>query len=77
MVSQRCFENILDTLAKDLEERGKPDLLECFIDGTYVSVKKGARVGRTKRSKGSKVMAIADRAGLEAYRHSRMEGYTA
>jgi transposase len=36
------FEQILEALAQDLEERGKLDLSECFIDGTFVSAKKGA-----------------------------------
>ena len=40
--SKGVFENILDALAKDLEERGKLDLSECFIDGTFVPAKKGA-----------------------------------
>jgi len=33
---------ILETLAQDLLERGKLDLSETFIDGTFVSAKKGA-----------------------------------
>ena len=33
---------ILETLAKDLEDRGGIDLSECFIDGTFVVAKKGA-----------------------------------
>ena len=37
------FERILETLAQDLEERGRLDLSECFIDGTFVSAKKGVR----------------------------------
>lgn len=36
------IERILSTLAEDLRERGKLDLSECFIDGTFVSAKKGA-----------------------------------
>jgi transposase len=36
------FEQILEALAHDLEERGQLDLSECFIDGTFVSAKKGA-----------------------------------
>jgi len=32
---------ILTALAKDMEERGKLDLSECFIDGTFASAKKG------------------------------------
>lgn len=35
------FEEILTVMAKDMEERGKINLSECFIDGTFVSAKKG------------------------------------
>jgi transposase len=38
------FEQILLALAEDLKERGELDLAECFIDGTFVSAKKGGRV---------------------------------
>jgi len=34
----------LEALAKDLHERGKFDLRECFIDATFVVAKKGAPV---------------------------------
>ncbi len=47
------FERILETLAQDLEERGRLDLSECFIDGTFVPAKKGARVWA--RPSGAKV----------------------
>jgi transposase len=56
---QKVFENILTTLAEDMEQRGKIDLEECFIDGTFSSAKKGgsalekpsgARVQRSWRS---------------------------
>lgn len=33
---------VLETLATDLHTRGKLDLTECFIDGTFVVAKKGA-----------------------------------
>jgi transposase len=33
---------ILEALARDLEDRGKIDLSECFIDGTFSVAKKGA-----------------------------------
>ncbi|MDX1436506.1 MAG: IS5 family transposase [Anaerolineales bacterium] len=59
------FEDILQALAQDLKERGDLDLTECFIDGTFVIAKKGAQgVGKTKRGKGTKVMAVADGASL-------------
>ncbi|HOS44873.1 MAG TPA: IS5 family transposase [Paludibacter sp.] len=59
------LEKILTTLANDLKERCKLDLSECIIDGTFVAAKKGGRkVGKTKRGKGTKIMAMADRSGL-------------
>ena len=33
---------VLEALARDLHERGEVDLSECFIDGTFVTAKKGA-----------------------------------
>lgn len=50
------FAGILRVLAKDLEERGKLDLSECFIDGSFSGAKKGGpawvqrNVGREARS---------------------------
>ena len=35
------FEKVLRALVKDVKERGKLDLTECFIDGTFVIAKKG------------------------------------
>jgi transposase len=42
-VRSGAFENILRTLVKDVKERGGLDLTECFIDGTFVIAKKGAK----------------------------------
>ncbi len=47
------LEQLLTHLAEDLRERGKLDLSECFIDGTFVAAKKGAR--RWERPSGAKV----------------------
>ncbi|HKS80836.1 MAG TPA: IS5 family transposase [Candidatus Acidoferrales bacterium] len=56
---------LLHALAEDLRARGKLDLSETFIDASFSSAKKGApAVGPTRRGKGSKIMAIADRHGL-------------
>ncbi len=41
-VRARVFRHILETLAHDLEKRGKFKLTECFIDATFVVAKKGA-----------------------------------
>lgn len=38
------WDKILRKLAEDLKERGKIDLSECFIDGTFATAKKGALV---------------------------------
>ncbi|MGR0482535.1 MAG: IS5 family transposase [Candidatus Electronema sp. V4] len=59
------FRRILEELAVDLQERGGIDIREAFIDGSFVPAKKGAgAVGRTKRGKGSRIMAVADAVGL-------------
>ena len=38
------FRHVLETLAHDLEKRGRFKLAECFIDATFVVAKKGAPV---------------------------------
>jgi len=43
-VEAGLFEQILAALAEDLKSRGELDLSECFIDGTFVSAKKGGQV---------------------------------
>ena len=37
------FEDMLRALVKDVKERGGLDLTECFIDGTFVIAKRGAK----------------------------------
>ena len=52
-------------LAPALHDEGYLDLQEAFIDGSFAPAKQGgACVGKTKRGKGSKIMAVADRQGL-------------
>ena len=41
-VRDGTLERVLEALARDLKGRGKLDLSECFIDGTFVVAKKGA-----------------------------------
>jgi transposase len=65
------LEEVLQALAEDLKERGGLDLSECFVDGTFVGAKKGRiAVGKTKRGKGTKLMALADRSGLPLAVHA-------
>jgi transposase len=52
-VKDGTLRRILEALAKDLQTRGKFDLSECFIDGTFVSAKKGA--SGLERPSGAKV----------------------
>ena len=40
-VHDGTLERLLEALARDQKERGKLDLSECFIDGTFVAAKKG------------------------------------
>lgn len=42
-VRSGAFETILRALVKDMKERGDLNLTECFIDGTFVIAKKGAK----------------------------------
>ena len=48
------LKRVLETLAEDLLERGKLDLSETFIDGTFVSAKKGA--SKWERPSGAKAL---------------------
>ena len=41
-VKDGTLSKVLNALAEDLQSRGKFDPSECFIDGTFVSAKKGA-----------------------------------
>jgi transposase len=44
-VREGALERVLEALARDLKERGKLDLSECFIDGTFVVAKKSSYRG--------------------------------
>lgn len=64
-VRSGLIQQALQLLAEDLRQRGGIDIREAFIDGTFSSAKKrGLHVGKTKRGKGTKIMAIADAHGL-------------
>ena len=55
----------LTDLANTLRDEGEIDESECFIDATFSSAKGGGeQIGKTKRGKGVKIMAIVDRHGL-------------
>lgn len=41
--SAGVFKSIIESLARDLKDRGDLDLSECFIDGSFVIAKKGAK----------------------------------
>ena len=58
-VQQGVFKRIVHELAEDLYKRGGIDLHEAFIDETFVPAKKGPAVGKTKRGKDIKIMAVA------------------
>jgi transposase len=60
-VRRGVLKDVLEVLAEALHLEGHLDVREAFIDGSFAPAKKGgACVGKTKRGKGSKIMAIAD-----------------
>ncbi len=59
------WDKVLWELAKNLKDRGKIDITECFIDGTFANAKKkGLDIGKAKKGKGTKIIAIDDPLGL-------------
>ena len=63
-VRSGIMRGVLEALAEELRIQGRLDVSEAFIDGSFASKKGGSRVGKTKRGKGTKIMAVADRNGL-------------
>jgi transposase len=56
---------ILTELANALRDQGEIDESESFIEATFASAKGGGEeIGKTKRGKGVKILAIVDRHGL-------------
>jgi hypothetical protein len=59
---------IMTTLPLKLSAKGSIDVREAFMDASFAAAKKrGYRVGKTKRGKGTKIMAVADRNGLPVW----------
>src|SRR5579859_1107745 len=64
-VQSGIMRGVLEALAEDLRIQGRLDVSEAFIDGSFAPAKKGgSKVGKTKRGKGTKIMAVADRQDL-------------
>jgi transposase len=62
---QEVLRGILTELANELRERGDLDERESSIDATFASAKGGGEgIGKTRRGKGVKILAIVDRNGL-------------
>lgn len=62
---RNVLREILTELANTLRDEGGIDESESFIDATFASAKGGGdEIGKTKRAKGVKILAIVDRHGL-------------
>jgi transposase len=67
LVRSGFFQRLSEEIAQELYDKGVLDLSECYLDGTFVSGKRGGEaIGKTKRGKGSKIMAICDKNGRPA-----------
>ena len=77
-VRDGTLRRLLIAIAADLQSRGKIDLSETFIDGTFASAKKGAvALVKLSAAKGPRswqlrsAMVFLSRSGLEALRHMK------
>jgi hypothetical protein len=62
---QEVLREILAQLANALRDQADIDERESFIDASFASAKGGGeQIGKTKRGKGVKILAIVDRHGL-------------
>jgi transposase len=62
---QEVLRTVLAELANALRDDGVIDERESFIDATFASAKGGGdAIGKTRRGKGVKILAIVDRHGL-------------
>jgi transposase len=63
--AREVLRDILTRLANELRDQGGMDETECFIDATFASAQGGGEgMGKTRRGKGVKILAIVDRHGL-------------
>jgi transposase len=69
-VQAGVFEKVLQALVRDVKERGKLDLTECFIDGSFVIAKKGAEGWEKPSGQGYKAHG-SGRSRWSSYRHIR------
>lgn len=54
-IESGTWDKVLWEIAKDLKDRGKIDITECFIDGTFASAKKGGLIlEKLRRERGQR-----------------------
>lgn len=69
-VKTGVLDRMLQALYELLQEAGEIALEEAFIDGTFVPARRGGDgIGKTKRGKGTKIMAIVEGNGLPIALH--------
>jgi len=62
---RQILRDVLTKLANALREQGEIDESESYIDATFASAKGGGdEIGKTRRGKGVKILAIVDRQGM-------------
>jgi len=63
-VRSGILKGVLEALAEDLHAQGVSMFVKRSSMAVLLRPKRGSKVGKTKRGKGKKIMALADRSGL-------------
>jgi len=63
--TQQAFRKLLALVIRQLVQKGRVDLQQCFVDATFAAAKGGGEaVGLTRKGKGTKIQLVVDAQGI-------------
>jgi transposase len=63
--TQQAFRKLLALVIRQLVQKGRVDLQQCFVDATFAAAKGGGEgVGLTRKGKGTKIQLVVDAKGI-------------